>query len=744
MVGSGQSSPPTDPWKRERQGTLSGRYEGKMTAPSPGRAALDLRVNVDERLANSPVMGRVSGDLSQYNSISTPGEEPHEWWVYIESWVVERPVVSYQRDAVLVRGAVRFYREGHPATTLRLCIPWPPGGPPVTAAVTFHEEGAAAQEFSCEKAAEDFRDLGLSVAVCKSVGNQAILPRFDTHSVADRPPDLPRRELTIESAYREAGVRVTIDPVQVVINDKVPGFETWTDDQLHDAMLANWWEADQDWPRWSLWGFMASKYFNEAVGGVMFDAAVLRGADHASEPDRRGFAVFRNHDWFEDLGNVADVSPDVRARAFEAERRLLYTWVHEAGHAGHAFNLSHSWEKGRPDALSWMNYDWKYEENKKLGAFWSRFRFRFDDDELIHLRHGDRPSVIMGGDPWTNSRFAAGRSVSFARIEGSPPLEIILRAKPLFDFMEPVVIAARVRNLWRSSLKVDARFNFEFGGVTYYIQRPDGRVIQYDPLLCKLGRAEKQDLKPEAEAPGEDRISQEVFLSYGRQGFYFDSPGEYLVRAVYRGLGDVLIPSNVLRLRVAYPAGRKEENDAQDFFSREVGLFLYLYGSGSPRMKSVRERLLEMAQEKEDTMTAVRLRLALANSVLHPFYRLTERSAGRGAHQLSEARQEGSREITLVRAEKADPEEALRLTDPALDYLRRHPSEVLNLVYTELANRRLKGYLAADRAAEAKPELRAVRDDLAQRNAGPRVLAAIDRREASLDTHRHRRSPKTT
>ena len=25
---------------------------------------------------------------------------------------------------------------------------------------------------------------------------------------------------------------------------------------------------------------------------------------------------------------------------------------------------------------------------------------RFDDEELVHIRHGDRSAVIMGGDDW--------------------------------------------------------------------------------------------------------------------------------------------------------------------------------------------------------------------------------------------------------------------------------------------------------------------------------------------------------
>ena len=48
-------------------------------------------------------------------------------------------------------------------------------------------------------------------------------------------------------------------------------------------------------------------------------------------------------------------------------RQFLYTWVHEAGHA---FNFLHSWDKGRPDALSWMNYDWRYDQRNGADTFW--------------------------------------------------------------------------------------------------------------------------------------------------------------------------------------------------------------------------------------------------------------------------------------------------------------------------------------------------------------------------------------
>ena len=102
----------------------------------------------------------------------------------------------------------------------------------------------------------------------------------------------------------------------------------------------------------------------------MFDAPAEFGGS-GKGPGRQGFAVFRDHDWFKDL--VA--SPQTQKQK-QAMRHFLYTWVHEAGHA---FNFLHSWDKARPDSLSWMNYDWRYDQRNGANTFWRSFRFRFDE-----------------------------------------------------------------------------------------------------------------------------------------------------------------------------------------------------------------------------------------------------------------------------------------------------------------------------------------------------------------------------
>src|SRR5262249_61102458 len=93
-------------------------------------------------------------------------------------------------------------------------------------------------------------------------------------------------------------------------------------------------------------------------------------------------------------------------------------------------------------------------------------------------------------------------------------------------------------------------------------RRPHGRVPKSSPTPGPLAPPHEHVMSPaaaSAETAGLDRYSAEVFLSYGRYGFYFDHPGEYLIRAVYQGRGEILIPSDTLRIRGGHPADKNED-----------------------------------------------------------------------------------------------------------------------------------------------------------------------------------------
>jgi len=703
--------PPPDWWRCLRFGPVSGRYEGEMTAPSAGRYVLDLRVDIDPRYANSPVMDKVSGDIFQLFRIHKPFPAPGlpgrflSWRVYRESWIVDKPRVKWSKCQVEITGRVRYWKGGHPDTDVRIVIPWGAFKSIGPAEVTFTEVGGSTSTYSCARKSRHFRDALLEVDVCQSVNAEPILPSYDTCAHNNRPSDLPCRTLTVQEAYREAGVDLSINPTHTVIDDSAPEFNTWSDAELHDAMEQHFSQYPGTWPKWHLWCLLAGRYDVSGVLGIMFDYGTVYGGPGRA-PERQGCAIFRAHPSLNDL--VA--TPPANQAQAAAMREFLKLYVHEIGHA---FNFLHSWNKGRPDSLSWMNYDWRYDNRNGSGTFWANFRFRFDDEELVHLRHGDRSEVIPGGDPWSTGSHMEGPPGALADLVGEAPVELLLRSKGYFRFMEPVVVELRVRNVADMPFELDTQLHPEFGGVILYIRRPDGRIVEYAPVLCKLATPEPKVLKPKDEAiEGEDRHSQNVLLSYGAFGYYFDEPGEYQVRAVYQGPGDILIPSNVHRLRIGRPFSPEEERIAQDYFSYETGMALYLNGSSSPFLQKGMDVLANLADRYRKDPLGAHASLVLAQNLARPFFRI-----------------EGN---VVRQARAALPEEALAFTARALEQQERDASTFTNITYHELRRTRADLFVAMDEKAQAKKELSTLVRDLKKRGVNQPVLDEIEAYAKSL------------
>ncbi len=682
---------PPDWWRCQRFGGVSGRYNGKMTAPGASNFALDLRVDIDSRHGNSPVMNRVSGDIYQVYEFTWFGHT-YSWQVYKESWIVDRPSVSWSRCSVSITGAVRYWQGIHLATDVSITIPWNFGGIG-PAAVTFNSAGGGSS-YSCTMKSSAFRDVGLEIDICKSVNAAPTVPSYDTHSHPDRPVDLPQRVLTIESAYQEAGIDLEINPDHTIIDDSAAELGSWSPAELHDAMEQHFSKYPGTWPKWQMWCLLAGRFDNPGVGGIMFDAAAAFGGA-GEAPERQGCAVFRNHSWFNDL--VSSPGNDTQDAAM---RKFLYTYVHEIGHA---FNFLHSWDKGRPDALSWMNYDWKYDNRNGADTFWGDFRMRFDDEELLHLRHGDRAAVIMGGDPWSSGGHLEAPPSAMAAQQGNAPIELLVRSKGHFQFMEPVNVELRLKNLTGIPIDLDSELDPEFGGVVVYIQRPDGRIQEYSPILCKLATPSIKTLSPGVE--GDDRHSQSVSLSYGSNGFYFDQPGRYLVRALYQGGGELLITSNVHQVTVGHPYSREEERNAQDFFSHQTGMALYLRGSSSPYLEKGMEVLQEMADRYKDNAVGAHVALALAENLARPFHRIEKGK------------------LRLARDTQA--EAALDLTAGALRAHKKDGGALSNLLYHECHRIRARLMTQVGKKAEARKELSSLVRTLARRGVNKPVLSAI-------------------
>lgn len=701
---------------------ISGTYRGFLTAPPGATQRLDLRVDVDAAIDNGAVLQRVSGDILRVERVTLPGKPPRETEIYQESWIMEQPRVQSTSGALQITGAIRFWNGFHPKTSAKIRIPLKLAG--AAAEVTLQRQSSPPMTFSCPPLGKFFRAIHLEVDVCKSVNKAPILPLYATHSLKQRPPQLANRTLTVERAYGEAGVELVIrDKARSVIDDTKMLENGWTDAELHNAMERNFTQYKGQWPRWEMWGLVAAKYVDDVVGGIMFDfAAAADGSGGAGRaPERQGFAVFRRHFWFDDLVE----KPQTPAQ-FEAARKFLWTFTHEAGHA---LNLVHSNEKNRENALSWMNYDWQYDSLHGPGSYWKSFRFQFDDEELLHIRHGNRSSVIMGGDPWASGGRAEappgaealpmppGAMVS---VTGELPLELTLRAQPYFEFLEPVSVEVRAKNLLSIPVTITSAMHPEFGSIRLYVRRPDGRIVQYMPISCKLAEERTIELAPAGAEDGSDRYSRTVFASYGRYGFYFDEPGQYWLRAVYQGPGNLLVPSNLLRVRIGHPRSDAADRIAQDFFSYESGASLYFGGSHSEFLAKGMDTLRAVVDEHRETLAAAKIAARIARGVGLPFHDLRENE-------------------TLTRV-RGNHEEAMALSETALGTFRKRHSKDLNIVLERLMRTRADLLLRQGDEKRAYDEMCALAREMRRGGVKDAVVEKIERDAASIEVKKTRRA----
>ncbi|QSZ54930.1 hypothetical protein RI444_05110 [Paenarthrobacter sp. AT5] len=704
--------PSEDWWRCWRTAAISGRYEGNQAVTGPVGSAVELRLDVDPRQGvESPVLNKVSGDFFSTRTVKVGGLT-QVVKTYVESWIVDAPVVTINKSDAHITGTVRFWKGTHPVTSVEVIVSWSNGA--ITGAVaTFTGGGVAGAPYACKYRSDCFRDVNLELDYCQSVDIEPKVPVYNSHGHNNRPADLAERTLTIESSYKDAGIAVTIDAVHTVIDDSAPGFASWSVGELHDAMETSFGKYNSGWPAWNLWGVQAGLFDSAGVGGIMFDAAAGFGGAGRG-PDRQGFAVFRNHTWFTNLVS----NPATQDEAW-AMRHFLYTWVHEAGHA---FNFLHAWDKARPDSLSWMNYDWKYDQRNGADAFWGNFRFRFDDDELLHIRHGDRAAVIMGGDPWASGGHLESPPGAMTVSGPGSDIELTLSAKDYFDYMEPVAVEFRLRNTGDAPVLVDSRLDPRYGNTSVYVQKPDGTVVLHESVVCFYGLPELVTLAPaptDGGSDGSDRYSELVQLAYGTVGFVFDQPGQYLVRAVYSTDG-VVQASNTLPLRVGFPVSKEEDRFAPEFFTREVGLTLAFEGSMSPYLSRGLDALTEAAERFSGAPLGVKAATAVAQSVGDDFYR----------------RQKDK----MVKHHSADPQRALSLTEPVLASYQQEGGRSNNLAYRKLVELRTDLHAKSDDAAAAKSEVETLAKDLGSRGAHASVVAQVKELIPSTPAARSRRS----
>jgi hypothetical protein len=385
------------------------------------------------------------------------------------------------------------------------------------------------------------------------------------------PSGSPARDLTVARAFGDAGIEMQTSGAVNVINTAAAGADSkWSDSELHAAMVANF-SLFANVPQWKVYLLVATTHV-DGYRGIMFDAS--------GTYQRQGCAVFYDAIKGTDAYN---------------QRAQLRTYVHELGHA---FNLLHSWQKNlaNPPAplgpnsgfgdLSWMNYDWRYLPGGS-SAYWSAFPFVFTNDEIIHLRHGFYRNVIFGGEAFASGAADVDPELFADRVEDNSGLKLQLRAKPTFDFGEPVVVEVKLATTDLRGKLVYRRLHPKDTLVSIAICKPGGRTVLFRPLIDHCVDHEEPVLLTAA-APA---IYDSAYIGYGKDGCYFDQPGIYRLRAMYAAPDGSRVVSEPVGLRVRSPHSAADEDVAELLLGAEQGQLFSLLGSDASALRAGNDAL---------------------------------------------------------------------------------------------------------------------------------------------------------
>ncbi|WP_113703332.1 hypothetical protein [Nonomuraea lactucae] len=515
---------------------ISGLYQGQ-----DGDSRLELRVDVD----GPRPTGRVSGDLFSVAGSTT---------AYAGSFVVHAPAVRAEGEKTRITGRGAFTFDA-PAKDVSVTISAGSG----TAEI-------AGRSYPVSFASPHFRHVLLEQ---DAVAGTVPFASYHTGTLPG-PANPAARELSVTAAYAEAGIGLTLAEPGVIPADGSGTDLAWDDAELHHAMTRQFSQFG-DAVAWRVWLLVASRHVG-GFRGIMFD--------YNDAHQRQGAAVFYDA---------------IRGDTPQAQRAQLRTYVHELGHA---FNLLHSWQKHLasppqplgPDGgfgdLSWMNYVQNYRPGGESG-YWAAFPFQFSDAELVHLRHGFYRDVAMGANAFGTG--AAEITPFELPVEDASGLLLEVRAKEWFGFGEPVVVELKLSvtgepRTTHGHLHPDTEFT------QICVTQPNGRTVLYRPMMRHCVDT-ADEVRLDAANPA---VYRSAYIGHGRDGHYFQQPGEYHVRAQYVAADGSRIVSSPCRVRVRYPVGPDDHRVAELMLGEEQGTLFSLLGSDSPELRSGNEALDEL------------------------------------------------------------------------------------------------------------------------------------------------------
>ena len=549
---------------------VSGRYHGSAEG-----VAVELRVDVDGERA----LNRVSADYFHVDGDTT---------TYAGSMSIDEPAVTGTPWSLTIAGVVRSTWETD-ADRAAIAIDRVPTAGELTATLThMTARGEVRSVYRCTFASRSFRRVILEEDVEEGV------QRIESYDTGLLPSARNPRVISPSSAFMDAGIELVRDRDPGVIQSA----GTWSDAELHATMVQRF-KAFADAPQWAIWLLHAWRHDKDRagranLGGLMFDQ---RGRQ------RQGCAVFY-------AGLAA-------ATGAEQPRLQVYTCVHELAHG---FNLMHTFQRtlaqpplpSRPDALSWMAYPDLYPDGGS--AFWERFGFEFDDVELAHLRHAMRDDVIMGGNPFGANAAFEQDAADPSQPPEDPGLALTLSGPSEVVHGVPVTVDIELWGTTDEGRLAPSIIGPRPGNVDVAIKGPGETATVFEPLLHHCRLDDTVLLRA-----GDGPVRDSAFIHYGKDGFAFEKPGSYEIRARSVAPSGAVLVSNAVRIDVLAPRTQADRHVSDLVFGEEQGVLMSLVGSDAPELDDGNVALQTIAERFPAHPVASVARLITATNTAREF-----------------------------------------------------------------------------------------------------------------------------
>jgi len=305
-------------------------------------------------------------------------------------------------------------------------------------------------------------------------------------------------------AYNAIGWDVTIDVSDADVTE--PSGESWTDAEMHAAMLARRDAADLD-REWR-YHLICVRRLDSTDRGIMYDAY---GGDSNNIP-REGAGISSH--WM--IPNTATWGKVRGMRFGTAAAPYFRTGVHEIGHAMGLYHnaADNGFMHTTPDIAANAMPPVQFPDN----VLWA-----FSPDDRKRLRHLPdiwvRPGGISFGAAYGTAPISPTDSVEEA--EG-----LTLTVTPLLEAVPigaPVRVEFTIRNDTEQALPIPASLSMKAGAVRGRVVDPSGVVRTFWPLVRCLEEEEIRELEPGAS------VTDSATILRGAEGALFPAPGAYRV-----------------------------------------------------------------------------------------------------------------------------------------------------------------------------------------------------------------------